>query len=137
MVVHRSILDDSPADQVYWRELTGRPDDVEARLNRKVGALARHGAFHRKIGITNDPCRRWGQGYRPNGWVQMHVVYRSSSHANVCELERRIVTRFGDQLMMSPGLYWNAVGGGGGRKPLVGPYYLYLVTAPKFARLST
>jgi hypothetical protein len=97
--------------------------------------LARHGGFHRKIGITNDPERRWREYYGPYGWHEMHVLYESSSHDHVCALEREFVRRFDGALMRSPGYPWNSTGGGGGRKPTSGPYYLYLVRAAKYARL--
>lgn len=137
MAIHYLIKDRDPDEQVYYRAATGWPEYVQGVINLKVGALARHGAFHRKIGITNYPERRWRQAYRHHGWVQMHVIYRSTSHDHVCDLERRMVNRFYDDLMRSPGYYWNSTGGGGGRKPLNGPYFLYIVTAPKFARITT
>lgn len=136
MSVHYLIARFPPEDQVFFREASGWPSQVEHRVRRKVGALARHGAFHRKIGITNDPVRRWKQAYRHHGWVQMHVIYQSSSHVHVCSLEQMMVQRFFDDLMTSPGYYWNGTGGGGGRKPTAGPFFLYLVTAPKFARIT-
>ena len=137
MTIHRIIRDAAPDEQVYYRDITGWPSNVGRILNCKVGALARHGGFHRKIGITNYPERRWQQAYRHHGWVQMHVIYKSSSHARVCELERQMVDRFRGELMQSPGYYWNAQGGGGGRRPRNGPFFLYVVTAPRFARITT
>lgn len=136
MTINPLIRSEAPADQVFFRALTGWPQAVEERLFRKVRALARHGAYHRKIGITNLPVRRWQQAYRGNGWVQMHVIYQSLSHRHVCRLERRIIERFRAEVMRSPGWYWNGCAGGGGRKPTDGPFFLYLVTAPKFARVT-
>jgi hypothetical protein len=136
MVIHYLIRSEKPADQVYYRDITGWPSNISKIIRLKVGALAWHGAFHRKIGITNYPERRWTQAYRHHGWVQMHVVYRSNSYEHVCELERMMVDRFRDEIMLSPGYYWNGTGGGGGRKPYDGPYFLYLVTAPKHSRIT-
>jgi hypothetical protein len=136
MAIHGRSRDEAPDDQVYWREITGWPSGVTATLHRKIGALCRHGGFHRKIGITNDPGIRWRSAYRHNGWQRMHIVYRSDCHDHVCQLENQIVQRFYSEIMSSTGWYYNAVGGGGGRKPRNGPYYLYLVTAPKWSRLG-
>lgn len=122
-------------DFVCHRSLTGHPSRVRSRLCRKIGALARHGGFHRKIGITNKPARRWREYYGPNGWHEMHVLYVSRSHSHVCSLERELVRRFDEELMRSPGYPWNGVGGGGGRRPSYGPYYLYMVRARKYARI--
>lgn len=120
---------------VCYRPLTGHPSQVKSRLCRKVGALSRHGGFHRKIGITNEPQRRWREFYGPNGWHEMHVLYESSSHRHVCDLEREFVRRFYDEVMRTPGWAWNGTGGGGGRKPLAGPYFLYMVRARRYARI--
>ena len=137
MAIHRSIRDQLPREQVFWRYVTGWPSQIEGRLHRKMGALQRHGAAHLKIGITNDPVRRWREGYRHHGWVQMHVIYKSDSHGHICDLERHMIERFESGLMTSPGRYYNARGGGGGPKPHNSPYYLYLVTAPRYARITT
>lgn len=136
MSIHPAAKDLRPDEQVFYDYVTGWPSVVQSSLNRKVGALCRHGAFHRKIGITNDPSRRWRSAYRGYGWLWMNVVYESSSHDHVCQLEYDFIERFRAQIMRSDGWYYNAVGGGGGRKPHNGPYYLYLVTAPKFSRIG-
>jgi len=136
MPVHHSIRNQRPIEQVYERWLTGWPNTVETRIRRKIGALQRHGAFHLKVGITNRPAVRWRNGYRKHGWVEMHLIYRSGSHEHVCDLERRMIDRFGAGLMASPCWYYNLIGGGGGPKPRYGPYYLYIVTAPKYARIT-
>lgn len=136
MAIHHSIREQKPDDQVYDRSLTGWPTGVMGRLHLKLGALTRHGAFHMKIGISNKPTRRWREAYRKNGWVQMHLVYRSASHVHVCELEKLMIDRLGAGLMESAPWYYNEVAGGGGPKPRQGPFYLYVVTAPKFARIT-
>ena len=65
----------------------------------------------------------------------MEVIYESKSHKNICELERRLVERFHLGVTLG-GYHHNAVGGGGGRKPAPGgSYYLYLISAPMFARM--
>ncbi len=114
--------------------ISGWPDAVEPRLRRKVGAFSRHGAFHKKIGITNDPWTRW-RWHRARGWRRMEVIYQSSSHDNICELERRLVLRFHLGVVLG-GQHHNKVAGGGGRKPAPGgPYYLYLISAPIYTRM--
>ncbi|MBB3933642.1 hypothetical protein GGR25_004715 [Kaistia hirudinis] len=62
------------ANSIVYREITGWPKNVTSRLNRKLSALCRHGAYHVKIGITNSPSTRWKQAYRSNGWSRMHVI---------------------------------------------------------------
>lgn len=135
MPAHKTIRNRPVYEQVRFREITGFPVAIAARLHRKVGGLSRY-SFHVKVGITNDPYRRWQQAYRHHGWRKMHVLYRSSSHKQVCTLEARLIERANGGLVSSPGWYWNCTGGGGGRKPSCGPYYLYVVVAPKYARLS-
>ena len=75
---------------VWDRLVTGSPVQIEGTLRRKIGALGRHRGYHQKIGITNDPKRRW-RHYVPLGAHDMHVLYRSSSLANVRHLERALV----------------------------------------------
>lgn len=120
---------------VYYDYLiSGRPDDVLERLTRKIGAVSRWGAFHQKVGITNNPERRWAMGYRSHGWQEMRVLYRSSNRDHTLDLERRLVKRFRENLCFSPGYYHNVAPGGEGRPPLTGPFFLYVVTARKFTR---
>ena len=121
---------------VCWgRDCRGWPSVVLPTVRRKVGALSRHGRFHQKIGITNWPERRWAQAYRDYGWSDMHVLYGSSSLAHVQSLERLLINAFRGQLVRSDGYFHNAVGGGGGRHAICGPYYLYAVGARKYARI--
>ena len=114
--------------------LTGWPPQVSSRLHRKVGALSRHGGFHKKIGITNAPRTRWLRHYA-DGWRRMELIYRSDSHNHVCALERQLVERF--HLGVALGGYChNQVGGGGGRKPATGPFYLYMLLGRRHARFA-
>jgi hypothetical protein len=124
-------------DQVIWSIETGWPNSVAPILNRKIGALSRHIGFHSKIGITNDPVRRWRQSYHSYGWYRMYVIYKSTSHAHVGDLESLIIQRFRSEMVKSPGWYYNKVDGRGGRIPQQGPNYLYLVVAPKWSRILT
>ena len=113
--------------------ITGWPDAVESRLRRKVGALSRHGAFHKKIGITNNPAVRWAW-HRQHGWRRMEVLYKSSSRDHVCELERRLVERLHLDVALG-GQHHNARAGGGGRIPASGPYFVYLISAAPWTRM--
>jgi hypothetical protein len=135
MVVARSILREKPSAQIRYRLHSGWPHTALGSLRRCVGAHSRR-FFHCKIGITNNPDRRWREAYRPMGWHAMHVIYSSRSHRHVCQLEKALIQRFFERDEHLRYLYYNCVGGGGGPKPTCGPYYLYLVTAKKFARLD-
>ena len=117
---------------IWGRMITGRPITAETILRRKVGALARHRGFHQKVGITNDPDRRWRQAYAPIGWHDMHVLYSSSSHSNVRALEKALIEWL--DVRSADAWFYNEVAGGGGRAPSAGPFYVYVVNAPKYAR---
>lgn len=135
MPVARLISCSGVAEQVLYDTRTGWPSQVLESLNRSVGAHSRR-FFHCKVGISNDPERRWREAYRPKGWHKMHVLYESSSHPHVCMLEAMLVARFFQRDDVLKYWYYNAVGGGGGPKPRSGPYYLYLVSASKYARIG-
>jgi hypothetical protein len=117
---------------IVYSLIKGAPDHVESSLRRTLGALTRHGDFHQKVGITNDPDRRWRQGYRDFGWRRMTVVYETSHYPHTQSLERRLVEWL--KQSRSGGYYHNSAPGGEGRPPLCGPYYVYIVGAQKFCR---
>jgi hypothetical protein len=117
---------------VKFNEISGHRDTVKPRLHLKIGALLRNN-YHTKIGITNDPHRRWNQSYKNNGWHRMHVIYVSSSIDYVKDIERHIIKRFAT--VGCAAWYYNTAPGGEGR-PCLGPYYVYLVTAPPYARIT-
>lgn len=137
MPIHPNFRSTPAEEQVFFQCIAGHPEEVLAQLNRQVGQLARHWGYHRKVGITNRPHRRWREAYRYNGWEYMTVLYESPLHEHVCDLERAIETRFREGVTTSPGYFYNATGGGGGRKPNGGPFYLYLVTAQRHARITS
>lgn len=134
MPVAVQVRDERPDEQVHFSCRSGWPNSVLVSLTKAVGAHSRR-FHHCKIGISNDPCRRWREAYRPHGWHAMQVLYRSTSHQHVCRLESALVSRFFERDDRLTYWYYNEVGGGGGPKPVSGPYFLYLVTAPKYARL--
>jgi hypothetical protein len=137
-MIHYSIRDAFSYEQVFWhRAITGWPTGALASLRKKTGALGRSGrAYHAKIGITDNPERRWVQAYRPAGWQRMHVIYRSSSHKLVRQVETLLIDH-ALSVSQSAAWYYNSRGGGGGRTPSgLGPYYVYVVTAPRWARIT-
>jgi len=66
----------------------------------------------------------------------MDVVYCSRSHRHVCKLERALIDRFFERDEHLSYWYYNEVGGGGGPKPSKGPYFVYLVSAERYARIG-
>ena len=118
---------------VYDYCITGRASDVEGTLRRKIGALCRQHGYHHKVGITNNPERRFLR-HAANGARTMHVLYRSSSLDSVRHLERVLIAWL--PFRLATGIYYNATGGGGGRVPEHGPYYLYLIGSPRYARVE-
>ncbi len=113
----------------------GPPDFVKETLCRKVGALSRHRGFHRKIGITSSPRARWAK-HKKNNWPEMHVIYKSEYREDVVYLECKLIRRFDMGEVSTPGYYYNAVAGGGGRLPSMGPHYVYLLVAPPYTRFN-
>jgi hypothetical protein len=113
--------------------VTGWPSQVAPSLTRKVGALSRHGGFHKKIGITADPYSR-ARRHASDGWRRMELIYQSSSYSHVCQMERYLVDRFHVGVTLG-GYHHNLVGGGGGRRPSRGPYFLYMIVSPSRSRM--
>ena len=73
-----------------------------------------------KIGITNDPndrANKYGNNYQ-----FMDVIYQTSSYEYSQDMERILINAFRDH----PGNE-NIRGGGAGRKPKSGPFFVYVV----------
>jgi hypothetical protein len=104
---------------VNYLFVTGTTVRIWSGLVRRISALTRfHSVSCFKIGISNDPNRRWGQAYKYS-YDEMWVLYRSSSINNVSVLESHLIDYYAfdcDNI--------NAGGGGHIGTP---PYYLYLV----------
>lgn len=105
---------------VFYNTVTGRPKDVISSVRRRISAFTRTcNVCNFKIGITNNPERRWQQEY-VRSYEQMLVVYQSSSINCVSELEYELVNH-----------NWNycdnKIAGGGGGIGAASPYYLYVV----------
>jgi hypothetical protein len=120
---------------VWGDEQKGWPSKVFPVLVTLICDLYDKGNTHFKIGITNNPQRRWAQAYGGYGWGNMHVIYESSSLDHTRDLERWLIESFDEKAIDVGGYYYNATGGGGGRRPLGGPYYVYCVSAPPYSRI--
>jgi len=109
------------ADAVHFDFERGRPSTVASALRRRVSAYTRNvGRF--KIGITNNPRRRFSNGYSAD-YDEMIVLYKSSSIDSVSQVERDLIDH-------NQEITKNRIAGGGGNygDP---PYYLYLVLRHK------
>jgi len=105
---------------VYYDYDTGRPNAVLAMTRRRISAFTRLGSVRKfKIGITNNPERRWRESYA-RAYDEMLVVYASSSIDCVSQLEFELVNH-------NWGYSDNLVAGGGGGIGSIGPFYLYVV----------
>ena len=106
-------------DRVVYNYVTGRPDDVVSDVLRSISAYTRRdGVRGFKIGITNNPKRRFRDGYA-HAYHKMAVVYQSTSLNNVSELERLLIEHNWE-------LADNIINGGGGNYGEA-PFYLYVV----------
>ena len=121
-------------DDIRYYYATGHPSSVDQHLRQSIAQFARHGAFHRIVGITNNPERRWSEKYRDFGWDKMVVIYQSSCWEYVKNIERSLIESLGNSF--TGGFYWNQTKGGEGRQPNDSPFYVYLVTANKWSRID-
>jgi hypothetical protein len=106
-------------NRVEYNYVTGRPSEVVSGVLRSISAYTRRDRVRGfKIGITNDPERRFREGYA-HAYHKMAVVYQSASIDNISELERLLIEHNYE-------LCDNIISGGGGNygDP---PYYLYVV----------
>lgn len=105
-------------ERVIFSPETGWPQAVVTSVSRRISAYTRSDRVNGfKIGITNNPERRFRDGYA-HAYPKMAVVYQSSSLENVSELERLLIEHNYE-------LADNIISGGGGNygDP---PYYLYV-----------
>ena len=102
---------------VNFAYLTGSLKDVFPLTVRRVSALVRNSDGF-KIGISNDPIRRWNEAHRKT-YDDMIVLYGSNSIDKVSTLEVALIERYAMRCD-------NLIAGGGGN---IGPapYFLYLV----------
>lgn len=116
---------------VAYRYIEGWPTETRHLIHRSVGALARHNN-HLKIGLTNNPERRFTEHRKNKNWDAMHVIYCSYRFQSVQAIERYLIQYIRNQCTST---YWhhNIVDGGEGRVGS-GPYYVYVLTARKYRR---
>jgi hypothetical protein len=106
---------------VHYAYDTGRPGNILPTILRRISAFTRCGKVdYFKIGITNNPERRWNESYK-GFYDRMLVVYCSKSRKHVSRLEYEVVNH-----------NWNycdnSISGGGGRIAKDSSYfYLYVV----------
>ena len=105
---------------VKYDYYTGFPANVLNHLARDVTRIANRSTSI-KIGITNEPERRWLQHSQRYPWDQMIVIYGSTSLAFVRDIERELIdyTFDWDESL-------NFVGGGGGNFA-AGYQYVYVL----------
>lgn len=106
-------------ERIIYNYVTGRPNEIVSDVLRTISAYTRRdrvSAF--KIGITNDPERRFREEYA-DWYSKMAVVYSSSSRENIRQLERELVEHNWE-------LADNIISGGGGRDSDP-PYFMYVV----------
>lgn len=125
----------SELEDVLGYAITGHPHDVTKLLYRKIAQITRQVGFHAKIGISNHPHTRWVQAYRDRGWDRMYPLYKSSLVSEAREMEDHLIQWLADHCT-SNGVNWNINRGGGGPAATAGPYYVYMVTAKRYAHIS-
>lgn len=111
-------------DTVHFDFSTGRPSEVSAVLRRRVSAYTREGVVSRfKIGITNNPCGRFSNGYSTD-YDEMIVLYKGTSLDSVSQVEYDLIDH-------NKEITKNRIAGGGGNygDP---PYYLYIVLRNRY-----
>lgn len=105
-------------------------------LFRTLGQYTRH-AHHVKVGITNNPYRRWYE-HSIDGWEKMVVVYRSPCRTDetrlqdVREIERELIEHV-RRRSTSEFYYYNIRDGGDG-PPATGDQYVYVLLSSKWRK---
>jgi hypothetical protein len=107
------------SDKVFFDIVSGWPKKIVTTILRKLSAYTRQDRVdYFKIGITNNPKRRFQEEHKYN-YDEMIVLYKSKSIDNVSELEDELIEHNRD-------LADNIIAGGGGN---IGnpPYFMYVV----------
>lgn len=104
---------------VYYNYSTGNPRIILPEIIRRVSAYTRISNVRNfKIGITNNPDRRWSEEHSFS-YDEMLVVYMSSSIENVSWLEFELINH--------NELFCENINSGGGGNIGPPPYHLYIV----------
>jgi hypothetical protein len=105
-------------ERVIYNFSTGWPVEIVTDVLRSISAYTRRDRVRGfKIGITNNPERRFREAYA-RAYHKMAVVYRSDSIDNVADLEHLLIQHNWE-------LVDNNISGGGGNYGDA-PYYLYV-----------
>src|SRR5258708_39832799 len=82
--------------EVIFNPYTGRPDEVISDVLRSLSAYTRMDRVKGfKIGISNDPVRRFREGYS-DYYDKMVVLYESKSIDSVSRLEKDLIDHNGE-----------------------------------------
>ena len=104
---------------------TGHLSNLIETLNRALGQYQRY-YHHFKIGLTTNPEARWWI-HQQDGWLEMVVVYETTSVKYAREAERWLVEYGWERDYIAES--WNEVSGGGGLHPWHDWYFIYIILA--------
>lgn len=107
---------------IWWNWYSGHPSIALPSMRRALGQYLRQ-ASNFKIGLTNDPERRWYERYQYD-WDQMIVIYRTTSWRYVAEIEDALIQYGWDRYLDRS---WNQYSGGGGVREGFSEYWVYIV----------
>lgn len=111
---------------IIYDYYTGWPSQIISDLKRSITQYLNNNCYV-KIGITNDPERRWNEHkYYDPSWDKMVAVYESSSLNQVRYLESELIKYEWKREEL-----WNSIGGGGGNFSENTTYFLYLLIQRK------
>lgn len=114
---------------VTYNEWTGWPSNLE--LKKCLGQYLRQGHHHHvKVGITNDPVRRFKEHKKVYTWEKMVVFYKTVRYENATEVERLLINHLEES--NAEFVHYNKREGGAGKIPESGPYYVYLLASAKY-----
>ncbi len=109
--------------------IPGTLAEAQAAIKRSVGQHLRS-HFHVKVGITNNPERRWNS-HKADGWEKMVVIYKSRCRSDYARLDdvRTLECSIEEHIRShtySRSVSYNSRAGGAGR-PGSGDQFVYLL----------